>query len=567
MPSPRPSSFPLPRFWLAGLAAICALAYLWLFNYSEPINNPNENVRVYMVRAIAEHHTYEIARRSAQGDHGPIYDQWGYVNDKALVCDVPTKKPPDCTGRLYAAKAPGMGFVGVLPHLAHLKFRAYMHWPPPSKAATLWWLRFSCVIVPTLIALLWLARHLSTRLDRPRIGLAVTLAAALGSLSLSYGQMFAGHQASGLALLLCFAAVLRADKAGHPWAVAVAGFGAAAAACIEFPAGPPGAILLGWLLLRRRDSKDLLWISLGAALPAGLLAHFDTVAFGAPWHLPYSHLENPGFVQDIAPGIFGISVPNKEKTLGSLISPYTGLYFFAPWMALAWLGFVGSRPGRAPLGTTSFWLDRRADALMASLICLYFLYFQCSHSLWRGGWVVGPRYITAMVPFAALAVAHGIDALPALPRRAASWLLAISAMVAIVVTGLSAAVSQGFPIGVHNPLNEVIGPLLRLGWVARNPLMELHVPGVWSALPYFAALLAGGMWIGVLLATEAPQTGPRRWLGPGVLVVLAAVAVALLWRIQGPRPQSVRDECVQFLTSTWTPAHPPGARPLPPPGR
>ena len=560
MPSPRPSSQPLPRFWVLGFCAISALAYLWLFNYSEPINNPNENVRVYMVRALAEHHTYEIARRGPTGDHGPVYDQWGYVNDKALVCDDPHGKAPDCAGKLYAAKAPGMGFLGVLPHLAHLKFRHAMHWPEPSKAAVIWWLRFSCVILPTLLALLWLARHLVQRLDRPRIGLAVTLAAALGSLSLTYGQVFAGHQTSGLALLLCFAAIVRAGPSGHPLAVALAGFGAAAAACIEFPAGPPGALLLGWLLLRRRCAKDLLWLALGAALPTGLLAHFDTVAFGAPWHLPYSHLENPSFVQDIAPGIFGISLPNKEKTLGSLFSPYTGLYFFAPWMALAWLGFLGMRGARAVQGAASFWLDRRAEALFAFLVCLYFLYFQCSHSLWRGGWVVGPRYITAMVPFAAIAAAHGIDALPSLPRRITAWLLAISGAVAIVVTGLASAVSQGFPIGVHNPLNEVIGPLLSLGWVARNPLMDLKVPGVWSALPYFAALAAGALWMAVLLAAEAPLSGWKRFVGPGLLLLFAAVAVAGLWRIQGPRPQSVRDECIDFLTSTWTPPHPPGAK-------
>jgi len=560
MPNPRPSSSPLPRFWLAGLGAICTLAYLWLFNYSEPINNPNENVRVYMVRALAEHHTYEIARRTTAGDHGPIYDQWGYVNDKALTCDDSHASPQTCTGRIYAGKAPGMGFLGVLPHLAHLKLRQALHWGPPSKAATIWWLRVSCVILPTLLTLLWLARHLTLRLDRPRIGVAVTLAAALGSLSLTYGQVFAGHQTSGLALVLCFGAVLRAGPSGHPWSVALAGFASAAATCIEFPAGPPGVLLLGWLLLRRRSSKDLLWLAMGAALPAGLLAHFDTVAFGAPWRLPYSHLENQGFVQDIAPGIFGISLPNKEKTLGSLFSPYTGLYFFAPWMALAWLGFLGMRGARAVKGTASFWLDRRAEALIAFLICLYFIYFQCAHSLWRGGWVVGPRYITAMVPFAALAVAHGIDALPSWPRRIAAWILGTSGVVATVVTGLCSAVSQGFPIGVHNPLNEVVGPLLKLGWVARNPLMELKVPGVWSGLPYFAALAAGCVWMAVLAAAEAPLRGWKRFVGPGLLLLLATVAVANLWRIQGPRPQSVRDECIDFLTSTWTPPHPPGAK-------
>ncbi|MFL5361941.1 MAG: hypothetical protein ACJ78U_13325, partial [Myxococcales bacterium] len=75
-------------------------------------------VRVYMARAIVEHGTYAIGERVAVPggrlrDTGPVYDEWGYVNDKALVCDEPGRSPPACAGKLYAAKAPGPSLLAV----------------------------------------------------------------------------------------------------------------------------------------------------------------------------------------------------------------------------------------------------------------------------------------------------------------------------------------------------------------------------------------------------------------------------------------------------------------------
>src|SRR5205823_6275454 len=91
------------------LLLLLLVAYGWLFVGFPAVNNPNELVRVYMARAIAEEGTYSIGVRiewgGRLGDGGPIYSDWGYVNDKALVCK--SGQPPYCAGKLYAAKAPG----------------------------------------------------------------------------------------------------------------------------------------------------------------------------------------------------------------------------------------------------------------------------------------------------------------------------------------------------------------------------------------------------------------------------------------------------------------------------
>ena len=449
-------------YWLLGVLLLCG--YAWLFPWSEKIHNPNEMVRIYTVRALVEDHRYAIARRTVSpagqvSDHSAVYDQWGYVNDKALRCDDPAAKRPDCTGWLYAGKAPGLAFLGAPVYAVQRLLWQLTGQGQPGKAAIVWWLRFFTVVLPSIVGFLWLARHVRERLDDPQLGLAVTLAGAFGSLSLTYGQMFAGHQVCGLLLLLQYAATLRAGKSGGQGWLALAGFSAAAAAAVEFPAGPAAIVLGVWLLLRRRQPADVLWLALGAALPVVVLGHHNYSAFGKPWALPYAFLENPDFVRDIAPGIFGISLPNQEKLAGSLLSPFTGLYFWAPWVVLAWLGVARVlRPEAldAHAEPNDFWFSRRSEALVAFAVVGYFLFFQTSHSLWRGGWVVGPRYITALVPFAVLAAAHGLDALTGAAARLGRLALGAGGVAAIAVTGLATAICQGFPFEVYNPLPEVV---------------------------------------------------------------------------------------------------------------
>ena len=186
------------------LLLLLLVASGWLFVYFDRLNNPNELVRVYMARAMLEHGTYSIGeRRAVPGgfrDGGPVYSAWGYINDKALVCDDPRARPPACSGKLYAAKAPGPSFLAV-PVLGALKLALGRE---PTRTGDVFLLRWVLCIVPT--ALFWLAmrRFLLRSGTPPAAALACVLAGALGSLSFTYGQMFAGHQLAALALGTAF---------------------------------------------------------------------------------------------------------------------------------------------------------------------------------------------------------------------------------------------------------------------------------------------------------------------------------------------------------------------------
>jgi hypothetical protein len=483
------------------LVLLLLVAYGWLFVFFEKINNPNELVRVYAARALVEEGTWAIGRRTRSGDVGKGLSSWGYVNDKALVCDDKRLSPPDCEGRLFAAKAPGASVLAA-PVLAAMRI-----FGPLRKTPAVFALRWIWIILPTILFWVVLRRYLLDIEIPPQIATACTLAGALGSLSFTYGQMFAGHQLAALAL---GAAFLSGFWKCRP---ALVGFFSAAAAAFEYPSAPAAVILIAGYIAHTRQPRYLRGVALGALPWALLVAQFHWSAFGAPWSTPYSHQENPYFVRDISPGFMGISMPTFERLYGSLFAPWLGLLFWAPWIALA--------------------LVPRRNVPFA--IVAYYLIFQITHALWRSGWVVGPRYITPLVPFAAINVALLLRDRP----RLLPVFCGLGAA-AIAATGLASGVCQGFPLEVENPLREVVWPLLSHGWIPRNPLQWLGVPGLWSALPWLAAL-AGAIF--ALL---------RRSLA--ALALAAAITVA-----QWAAPASADRGAARFLESSWEPPAPPGS--------
>jgi hypothetical protein len=528
------------------LFALFIVASGWLFVYFEKLNNPNELVRVYMARAIVEHRTYAIGERRRAGaafqDAGSITSDWGYVNDKALVCDDPTAQPPECAGKLYAAKAPGASFLAV-PVLAVLE--AVLR-RTPTRLETILALRWILCIVPT--AIFWVAfrRFLLRNGVSGTTALACTLAGALGSLSFTYGQMFAGHQLAALALGTSFLAAFSQWSGTSQRTALLTGFAAGFAVCCDYAAAPAAAIVVaGWFLSRRASWRTAALSLLAAVPPLLLMAHFHWAAFGSPWSTPYSHLENPAFARDISPGFLGISLPTWERFANSFFLPPLGLFFWSPWIAVA-------------LGAAPFLLRRPHMAGGTALaVVAYYVVFQVTHALWRSGWSVGPRYITPVVPFAAATAAFAVAELDARARPWAVALLGGAGAASVVATGIASSVCQGFPLEVYNPLVEVVAPLLAHGYVAPNLLQLAGVPGLWSALPALAALTVG---VALLLTTPlriAPEArGPYR-----IALAIAALLVIAQWTAtSGDAPE--HRGAVRFLASVWEPNPPPGARPF-----
>jgi len=560
---------PLRRRWNlreVGLAALLLVVYGWAFPFFPRLNNPNELVRLYMARAIVEERTYAIGFRSLGQDgnwvdHGPVYDSWGYVNDKALVCDDPEEQPPQCSGKLYAAKAPGASFAAVpLVGAVGLLHRLLLH-RPASKDLQVLVLRWFLSIIPTV--LIWLAIRrflLALEVGAPLATLAL-LVGALGSLSLTYGQMFAGHQLASLGLMLAFLPAfwpsppVETGTSQEIRAILV-GLGAALAISAEYQAAPAVAIVVGaWIFARRPPDRLLGWTAAGAFPSLFLTARFHGIAFGAPWRTPYGYLENPTFVRDLGAGALGFVLPSWGSVDGSLFSPRLGLLYWAPWIALVAVAASLARRRRlAPSVSSEAPPLARQAVGVACLVVGYYLLFQFTHVLWRSGWTVGPRYVTPVAPFAAIAVALGVRYAPRRLRACMLPCFAGAGSAAILATGLTSLVGQGFPPETAHPLVQVVAPLLRHGYVARNPLQALGVPGAWSALPTLA-----GMALAILLCLRAsgPRHGPARRLALALFLLLAAIQ----WTWPGDG-DSRGEGVAAYLAEHWTPAAPPGSHPF-----
>ena len=55
---------PLPKLALLG---VVTWTYLWFFPYFAGLNNPNENVRLYLTRAMVDHGSLAIGQRIRGG--------------------------------------------------------------------------------------------------------------------------------------------------------------------------------------------------------------------------------------------------------------------------------------------------------------------------------------------------------------------------------------------------------------------------------------------------------------------------------------------------------------------
>jgi hypothetical protein len=157
-----------------------------------------------------------------------------------------------------------------------------------------------------------------------------------------------------------------------------------------------------------------------------------------------------------------------------------------------------------------------------------FVLFISSITFWRGGWGVGPRYITAMLPFTLPLVAATLTALHARqqrsvhPWRAAAWMGTICGTIvsAVILYTLTTATFPYWPDSLKNPLYEVTMRLLADGAVAPNPLRSLLAGA--SVVPLFA-VVASLLGYGLVRAI-----GWRAAIVAGVVGVAVIAALALV---------------------------------------
>ncbi|MCG8423863.1 MAG: hypothetical protein MJE77_38695 [Proteobacteria bacterium] len=496
------------------------LAFVWLYLYSFPyfpeIHSANELPRVYLTRAMVEEGTFAI-------DSGVA--RWGTTVDVSQA-----------SGHHYSNKAPGSSFLAVPAYLALRTVKALWGAGEPTLAEMLWAFRVTTGVVPTLLFLILLYRFLARFVPTARARRMGLCGYGLGSMALTYSILFISHQLSAVCIATAYILIVWVVEDGRDARLLiVAGFAAGCAPLVDYQAafaGVPVAVYLLWHLLvgptDRRDGastyRSIALASVGAVPPVALLLLYHYLAFGSPLATGYDYSQT--FAHFHQKGFLGMTELRWDAFAGSTIAPDNGLLVFCPMLVLAVPGWV------VMVRRKLYW----HVGVTVSVVVIYLLFIS-SINFWRGGWQIGPRYITAMLPFAMVPVTVAIHtACRYWPARAAAVALVT---VSVVVYSVSCAVFPHFPEKFKNPLYEVIFRLIWHDLAPYNVGWIFGLSGLASLLPCFVVLAA------VLLRMAVPR---RLHLRSGVVgLFLAALIVIGYSAFPGGGPRAER--AYQWITT------------------
>jgi hypothetical protein len=498
-----------PRFFL-----LFAAVYLYAFPYFGELRSANEMPRILMTQEMVDRGVFFLDRR---------------VSEMGSTLDL--SKGPD--GRLYPNKAPGPSFLAVPAYLV-CKFFGFT-----SLKACTWAFRVTAVTLPALFFLPFFYR-LTRRFAPSEVGRRSALAAyALGSPALIYGILFFSHQLAAVfagGAFVAAVALVRQEVKRTGCAALLTGFLSAMAVMMDYQAALAVAAIGLYVLWRAPAAarvRAVLLVALGALGPAVALGAYHTVCFGLPWRTGYSF----AFDTVTQKGMLGLVGPSARSFWSTLFLPANGLVVLAPWVLLAGAGAVAiarDAEARARVG---------AEAAVCGVVAVLYVFFLSSLDPYmaRGGWCVGPRYLTVALPFFAWLASAGFAA--ADKRRVTAVLAQGAALASVVVFIVAATTFPHWPDQLRNPLYELAFPLLGKGYAVHSLGTALGLSGPWAVLPLYGLVLAMALF---LLNTRPLRTS---WRTCTLACVLGAAMV--LGHATFPRTGPYAVRAWTFVTSIW----------------
>jgi hypothetical protein len=327
--------------------------------------SPNEVSRWALAASLVESRTPEIS--GVLPLLGPAFED---VSEK--------------DGRVYSNKAPGAALVALPGYLAARPFAG-----PPSAGSlrfSLTLMRLLAATLPAILLALVLAGaavRFGATPARARYAAAVLLFATP---LFAYGLLLFSHALVAACLFGAWAAFFVTTPGSRGRRDVLGGALLGFAVLSEYPAAIPAAVLV--LCAAAVSPRRLLPIAAGGALPALILAAYDTVCFGGPFALSSGFERAAAFRGLAASGLFGIGLPSPSVLLQLLLDPSKGLLVFVPLLLLWPWAFPAAR-GRVS----------REGGLALALVPLSLLVLYAGYPNWHGGFTVGPRYLVAALPF------------------------------------------------------------------------------------------------------------------------------------------------------------------------
>ncbi len=539
--------------------------YTCVFPYIASFNNPNENVRVYMVMAIVEQHTFRIDK---------ILERHGYVNDMAKAPDPVTKEP-----HLYSIKAPAVSYLGAPVYWAFTKIAPHFGHPVPTPAspneervfwfrATVLVLRLFVVQLPAFFFLVWFERFLRGVSDDVVLRLTSVAAVGLGTNFLAYSLMFVSHTFFGLTTFVSFALILRererskGDAKRRRAKIAfLAGLFAGLATLSEYQAFPVSCVLAIYAFTTFWRPTRLLAYLAGAGLNAAALMFYQWRCYANPLTPGHKLAENPQFAAWHQSGFFGLSTPSWDIFRDLSVSHGYGFFGTAPFMWLGLLavpfGLFASRGVRGTRGTRG----QKRLATFMWLFAMLALWLPISAAInWRGGWTLGPRFFGAAPAFFAFGALGAMEHLAGRSRLRRALLRGIAGGLTVagaVQLGFTSLVFNTFPESVTRPLLQMAVPLAHLGFVPHHvgELLGFTGTGGWY-------VVVACLFLATLLAVLWPSRD--HWVSYAVRAVLVVgfAAIGLRPAVTEPDAVELTDAGVsgeahvqdlRFFMGTWEP--------------
>lgn len=433
----------------------------------------NQNSRFDLVRAMVEKGTLAIDDYAANtGDYATV------------------------NGHIYSDKAPGLSFAAVpiysvVNHLMHIpaideliqrlaSTPAFTDTLNPegsgllrdkvNAALGLTVVTFFLVMLPSaLLGLLLYAFLGHLGFSRP-VRVVTPLIYGLTTIAFPYSGAFYAHQFTAVLLFGAFylAFLMRHRRLGSG-AKPIVGFLLAYSVISEYPTALIAGAIAIYTLIAVPDRRWILGAVLAGLPPLLMLGLYNTAIFGTPFKLGYEY--STLWAETHKVGFLSLSLPTLEALWGITFSSYRGLYFLSPILLPTWPGLL------------YFWKARewRAESILCGWAVVSFMLFNASSVMWQGGFSIGPRYLVPMLPFAAVALAFGLER--AFRQRWSQVLVLILALWSFGLVWIETISGQAFPDYTPDPLINYSIPRFIAGDIARNLGMALGLCSWASLLP------------------------------------------------------------------------------------
>jgi hypothetical protein len=435
----------------------------------------NQNSQFDLTRAIVERHTFAIDSLARN------------TGDVAIA-----------NGHIYSNKSPAISWLAAIPYAAlHAIESGRGANPGDATLLTInvWLCSLLCVALPASLIPPMIFIYARRRGVDARWAAIVAASSVLATQVFPYATAFMLHAPSAALLVYALTTPHRAR----------AGFAAALATATNYLCAPA---LIVFAFVERRS---LARYAAAAIAPLAALAAYQYLCFGSIFAISIAHEDSRFLTPGAAMGVFQWPTPGVIYAV--TLSPYRGVFFFAPVLLVALFGL------------RAWWRAERNPCAASIIVIAAFFAFNISFNGWEGGFGIGGRYLVPVIPLLMMALLH------IRPRMLGYVAIAVSFAINFAAVAVDPQPSATIP----RPLMQYIVPLLVHGHFA--PSVPITPP--WSAATFTGHTSVNRMTLdeAIVFTRHTPDDPASEWAsfnlgelatGPGDARSLIPIAIIIL---------------------------------------